>query len=127
VLLFVGIGFVLTLVAFSLPNGVAHFLAYRFGGTLIAVALRRHRRRPPRDRLRHPLGRDLRPGPPEEWGPPASGPHIVLTDASQPLGDTFSAIPDPALLAITPAHVLEAARSLDGHRVIRPLTGEPRD
>jgi ADP-heptose:LPS heptosyltransferase len=66
------------------------------------------------------------PAPREEWGPPASGPHIVLTDASQRLGDTFSAIPDPALLAITPAHVLEAARSLDGHRVIRPLTGEPR-
>ncbi|WP_414171932.1 glycosyltransferase family 9 protein [Clavibacter tessellarius] len=33
------------------------------------------------------------PAPPEEWGPPASGPHIVLTDASQRLGDTFSAIP----------------------------------
>jgi hypothetical protein len=67
------------------------------------------------------------PAPPEEWGPPASGPHIVLTDASQRLGDTFSAIPDPALLAITPAHVLEAARGLDGHRVIRPFTGQPRD
>ncbi|WP_316289316.1 glycosyltransferase family 9 protein [Clavibacter michiganensis] len=67
------------------------------------------------------------PAPPEEWGPPASGPHIVLTDATQRLGDTVSAIPDPALLAIASAHVLEAARSLDGHSVIRPLTGEPRD
>ncbi|OUE31465.1 hypothetical protein BFL35_04830 [Clavibacter michiganensis] len=51
----------------------------------------------------------------------------MLTDASQRLGDTFSSVPDPALLAMTPAHVLEAAGSLDGHRVIRPLTGEPRD
>ncbi|TDT63170.1 glycosyltransferase family 9 protein [Frigoribacterium sp. PhB116] len=58
------------------------------------------------------------PAPPEEWGPPASGPHVVLTDASLRVGDTFGTECDPALLAVQPADVLaaarEVARSLDG-------------
>ena len=52
------------------------------------------------------------PAPPEEWGPPAGGPHVVLTDARARRGDTFAATPDPALLAVTAADVLAAARAL---------------
>lgn len=52
------------------------------------------------------------PAPPEEWGPPAGGPHVVLTDASLRRGDTFGSEPDPALLAVTAASVVEAARGL---------------
>lgn len=60
------------------------------------------------------------PAPPEEWGPPPGGPHIVLTDASQRLGETFSSQPDPALLAVTAASVVAAARSLlDGPAALR--------
>lgn len=66
------------------------------------------------------------PAPPEEWGPPADGPHIVLTDARQRRGDTFAAEPDPALLAVSAPDVLAAARSLSGLPVLRPLTGLPR-
>jgi ADP-heptose:LPS heptosyltransferase len=58
------------------------------------------------------------PAPPEEWGPPETGPHVVLTDASLRVGDTFGTEPDPALLAVGAADVLAAARavarSLDG-------------
>jgi ADP-heptose:LPS heptosyltransferase len=58
------------------------------------------------------------PAPPEEWGPPVTGPHVVLTDASLRVGDTFGTECDPALLAVGPADVLAAARdvarSLDG-------------
>jgi len=53
------------------------------------------------------------PAPPEEWGPPP-GPHRVLTDARLRRGDAFSADPDPALLAVGVAQVLEAVRELDG-------------
>ena len=59
------------------------------------------------------------PAPPEEWGPPASGPHIVLTDARLRRGDTFGAECDPALLAVTPADVLAAVEEL------RVRRGEP--
>ena len=52
------------------------------------------------------------PAPPEEWGPPASGPHLVLTDASRRVGDAFGADPDPALLAVQPADVLAAVDRL---------------
>ncbi|WP_066520187.1 glycosyltransferase family 9 protein [Curtobacterium ammoniigenes] len=48
------------------------------------------------------------PALPEEWGPPASGPHVVLTDARVRRGDVFASDPDPALLAVTPDDVLEA-------------------
>lgn len=53
------------------------------------------------------------PAPPEAWGPPASGPHVVLTDASVRRGDVFAEDPDPALLAIGPDDVLAAVDSLD--------------
>jgi len=49
------------------------------------------------------------PAPTEEWGPPP-GPHVVLTDARLRRGDTFGGVPDPALLAVTAADVLTAAR-----------------
>lgn len=52
------------------------------------------------------------PAPPEEWGPPASGPHIVLTDASLRRGDTFGSECDPAMLAVTVDDVLGAVDSL---------------
>jgi ADP-heptose:LPS heptosyltransferase len=52
------------------------------------------------------------PAPPEEWGPPVGGPHIVLTDASARRGDVFSQEPDPALLAVTVDDVLAAVESL---------------
>ena len=48
------------------------------------------------------------PAPPEAWGPPVTGPHIVLTDASLRRGDVFSAEPDPALLAVQVDDVLAA-------------------
>lgn len=54
------------------------------------------------------------PAPPEEWGPPAGGPHVVLTDASLRKGDAFGTEPDPALLAVTPGDVLAAAARLLG-------------
>jgi ADP-heptose:LPS heptosyltransferase len=52
------------------------------------------------------------PAPPEEWGPPKTGPHVVLTDARVRRGDAFGDDPDPALLAVTPADVLAAAAQL---------------
>jgi len=58
-LLFVGLGVVLTLVAFTIPNGLALFLAYWLGGTLIAVALRRLLLEPRLD-ARYPLSRSTR-------------------------------------------------------------------
>jgi hypothetical protein len=51
------------------------------------------------------------PAAPENWGPPP-GPHRVLTDARLRRGDTFGSDPDPALLAVTPAQVLEAAEAV---------------
>jgi ADP-heptose:LPS heptosyltransferase len=51
------------------------------------------------------------PAPVAEWGPP-EGPHIVLTDESLRVGDTFSTVPDPALLAVTARDVLDAAARL---------------
>lgn len=58
-LLFVGLGIVLTFVAFTIPNGLALFLAYWLGGTLIAVALRRLLLEPRLD-ARYPLSRSTR-------------------------------------------------------------------
>ncbi len=40
-----------------------------------------------------------------QWGPPP-GPHVVLTDESVRCGEVFSPEPDPALLAVSAAHVL---------------------
>ncbi len=63
------------------------------------------------------------PAPPEEWGPPASGPHRVLTHAELRVGATFSSEPDPALLAVTVDEVLEAAVALEGVPPRRPRVG----
>ena len=52
------------------------------------------------------------PAPVSRWGPPAGGPHVVLTDDRVRRGDAFAAEPDPALLAVTPAAVLSAAERL---------------
>jgi ADP-heptose:LPS heptosyltransferase len=62
------------------------------------------------------------PAPVEEWGPPTTGPHISLTDASKRLGDAFSDTPDPAILAVTVDDVLSAVHSLplDPARVLTP-------
>jgi ADP-heptose:LPS heptosyltransferase len=52
------------------------------------------------------------PAPVEEWGPPTTGPHVVLTDARLMVGDTFGSEPDPALLAVSADDVLAAAARL---------------
>ena len=56
------------------------------------------------------------PALPEEWAPPAAGPHVVLTDARVRRGDVFAADPDPALLAVQPADVLEALATVQAPR-----------
>jgi ADP-heptose:LPS heptosyltransferase len=53
------------------------------------------------------------PAPVEEWGPPESGPHIALTDASKRRGDAFACTPDPAILAVTVEDVLNALATLN--------------
>ena len=40
------------------------------------------------------------PEPPDRWGPPAGGPHVVLTAADRRRGDPFADDPDPALLGV---------------------------
>lgn len=52
------------------------------------------------------------PVPPQRWGPPADGPHTVLTDERLRRGDPFADDPDPALLAVTVADVLGAAAAM---------------
>jgi ADP-heptose:LPS heptosyltransferase len=52
------------------------------------------------------------PAPVEQWGPPADGPHVVLTDSSLRRGDVFSDDPDPALLAVGSNDVLGAIEQL---------------
>lgn len=56
------------------------------------------------------------PAPPEEWGPPSDGRHVVLTDARLRRGDAFSDAPDPALLAVRSRDVLAALRDLLARR-----------
>ncbi|ACL39875.1 glycosyl transferase family 9 [Pseudarthrobacter chlorophenolicus A6] len=51
------------------------------------------------------------PAPPEIWGPPP-GPHVVLTQAGLRRGDTFSDVPDPALLAVEVDDVMAAVAGL---------------
>ncbi|MBF4462673.1 MULTISPECIES: glycosyltransferase family 9 protein [unclassified Rathayibacter] len=63
------------------------------------------------------------PASPEAWGPPASGPHVVLTDASLRRGDVFSAEPDPALLAVQVDDVLAALASLPAREGARSRAG----
>ncbi len=60
------------------------------------------------------------PAPPEEWGPPEHGPHLVLTDASVRRGDTFADEPDPALLAVGVDDVLGALDGLELGTRARP-------
>ncbi|WIE63367.1 glycosyltransferase family 9 protein [Curtobacterium sp. MCLR17_036] len=63
------------------------------------------------------------PAPPEAWGPPASGPHVVLTDASVRRGDVFAEDPDPAILAVQASDVLDAVDRLGVARETAQPTG----
>ncbi|WP_214367589.1 glycosyltransferase family 9 protein [Pseudonocardia sp. H11422] len=56
---------------------------------------------------------------PAQWGPPASGPHVVLTDPGARRGDLFADDPDPALLAVQVADVLSAVSRVCP--VLRPV------
>jgi ADP-heptose:LPS heptosyltransferase len=51
---------------------------------------------------------------PQQWGPPADGPHAVLDEPGARRGDPFSDDPDPALLEIGVGDVLRAAAALRG-------------
>ncbi|MCW2841211.1 MAG: glycosyl transferase [Aeromicrobium sp.] len=51
------------------------------------------------------------PTPPRWWGPPATGPHLALWHGTGPV-DPHGDRPDPALLRITPAEVVAAARAV---------------
>jgi serine phosphatase RsbU (regulator of sigma subunit)/ADP-heptose:LPS heptosyltransferase/anti-sigma regulatory factor (Ser/Thr protein kinase)/anti-anti-sigma regulatory factor len=54
------------------------------------------------------------PTPPHRWGPPAHGPHTVIWKGDG-VGDPWARRPDPALLRIGTAEVVEAARArIDG-------------
>ena len=52
------------------------------------------------------------PVPAAEWGPPPDGPHVTLSRDDARRGDPFAEAPDPALLGVTVADVLAAARNL---------------
>lgn len=52
------------------------------------------------------------PVPPARSGPPAGGPHVVLSDDAQRRGDPFADDPDPALLGVSVRDVLAAADGL---------------
>ncbi|HEY6935102.1 MAG TPA: glycosyltransferase family 9 protein [Marmoricola sp.] len=55
------------------------------------------------------------PTPPCRWGPPATGPHVVLWRGDR-VGDPWADRPDPALLRITVAEVLAAIEAVQqGH------------
>nr|WP_211176853.1 glycosyltransferase family 9 protein [Pseudonocardia acidicola] len=51
---------------------------------------------------------------PAEWGPPATGPHVVLTDAAARRGDPLAEDPDPALLGVQVDEVLAAVPQVCG-------------
>ena len=59
------------------------------------------------------------PEPPDRWGPPEGGPHVVLTDAGRRRGDPFADDPDPALLGVDVDEVTHVANALLAGR--RPL------
>ena len=59
------------------------------------------------------------PAPPEEWGPPEDGPHMVLTHAELRRGDAFADEPDPALLAVSVTEVVDAIDRLAIGRTAR--------
>jgi ADP-heptose:LPS heptosyltransferase len=52
------------------------------------------------------------PLPAHRWGPPPDGPHRTLSADAQRRGEAFADRPDPALLGVTVADVLAAARDL---------------
>lgn len=54
------------------------------------------------------------PTPVRAWGPPANGPHVALCRDELRRGDPFAADPDPAMLAVDPAAVVDAAQRLLG-------------
>ena len=56
------------------------------------------------------------PVPASRWGPPPDGPHRALSRDGERRGDPFAETPDPALLGVSVADVLAAARSLDAVR-----------
>ena len=58
------------------------------------------------------------PVPPDRWGPPGGGPHVVLTDAARRRGDPFVEDPDPALLGVGVDEVTHVANAL----LARPST-----
>jgi ADP-heptose:LPS heptosyltransferase len=60
------------------------------------------------------------PAPVEEWGPPENGPHRALAVEKLRRGDAFAAEPDPALLGVTVADVLDAVS--DVLAPTRPVT-----
>jgi len=55
------------------------------------------------------------PEPPDRWGPPEGGPHVVLTDAARRRGDPFADDPDPALLGVDVDEVTHVAYALLAH------------
>jgi ADP-heptose:LPS heptosyltransferase len=55
---------------------------------------------------------------PQQWGPPADGPHAVLDEPGARRGDPFADDPDPALLAVGVGDVLRAAARLRGRHVL---------
>jgi len=55
------------------------------------------------------------PEPPDRWGPPEGGPHVVLTDAARRRGDPFADDPDPALLGVDVDEVTHVANALLAH------------
>jgi len=59
---------------------------------------------------------------PDQWGPPANGPHRTLGDPGVRRGDPFADDPDPALLAVGVGDVLRAAARLRDHRPQTPDT-----
>jgi ADP-heptose:LPS heptosyltransferase len=61
------------------------------------------------------------PVPPDRWGPPEGGPHVVLTDAARRRGDPFAEDPDPALLGVDVDEVTHVANALLARRPERPF------
>jgi ADP-heptose:LPS heptosyltransferase len=56
------------------------------------------------------------PEPPDRWGPPEGGPHVVLTAADRRRGDPFADDPDPALLGVGVDEVTDVATALLARR-----------
>ncbi|HET8603952.1 MAG TPA: SpoIIE family protein phosphatase [Marmoricola sp.] len=65
------------------------------------------------------------PTPPHRWGPPDAGPHTVVWRGSG-VGNLWEGRPDPALLRIGVAEVLEACEALPPHAHRSPRAGYRR-